>query len=330
MLEVFPWQQPQWQQLIAAADRGMLPHALLLSGQEGTGLGHFAACLGARFLCMQPPEGKVSCNECKPCILFEAGNHPDFLFIQPEEKGKQIRIDRIREMIDFICLSTQFGRYKVVVIDPADAMNRNAANTLLKTLEEPPPESLILLVSHRTSLIPVTVRSRCQKIKINAQGQQVLDWLHTRQIKTQGDLQGLLALTDSGPLSILELFESGRESVPHQLLEDLGEIHARHVDPVHMAEKWQALGAADVLHWLLLCFGRIARLKLTPAGVKPDKSSIIGYLQYLANDLDLHQAVACYDQALRNYHAATGPIALSKQGLLEDMIVFMQTVKERG
>ena len=312
MLKLFPWQQSQWQQIVAAAARDMLPHALLLTGPEGVGLGNFASCLAARFLCMQPPDTGISCGHCKTCILFKAGNNPDLLNIQPEEKGKRIRIDSIREMIDFIYLSSHYRRHKIVIIDPADAMNRNAANTLLKTLEEPPPDSLLL------------------RIKFNPGKEQVLHWLQEQSQGNSVDYQGLLALDQSGPLRIQELLDSGRESIPCDLLVDLKEIHSSTVDPVRMAEKWQGLGTTDVLRWLLLCFGRIARLKLAPVRDQPDKSSIFGHLQYLANDLDLQQVVACYDLALKNYHAATGPIALNRQGLLEDMIVFLQNFKMRG
>jgi len=94
-----------------------------------------------------------------------------------------------------------------------------------------------------------------------------------------------------------------------------------------MAARWHGFGAVEVLQWLTLYFSRMARLKLAPAGGKPDKSSIIGYLQDLANELDLQQAVACYDLALKNYNAATGPIALNKQGLLEDIIIYWQNLK---
>ena len=331
MLNLYPWQQSQWQQVLTAAARKMLPHALLLTGPEGTGLGHFAACLAARLLCVQPDDAGAACGKCKTCVLYTAGNHPDFMQLQPEEKGKQIRIDVIREMIDFIHLSSQYERYKVVVIEPADAMNRSAANSLLKTLEEPPPDSLLLLLSHRPSFLPVTIRSRCQRINFNPGGtEQALAWLQAQLGGEAADYAGVLAMTRGGPLKVMEIFREGHESYPRLLLEDLKEIHNGSADPVRTAERWQGWGVTEVLQWLVLYFCRMARYKLSTVPAEQNNSMIFGYLQELANDLDLNQAVACYDLALKHYHAATGPIALNKQGLLEDIIVYWQHMNQRG
>lgn len=331
MLNLYPWQLSQWQQVLATAARNMLPHALLLTGPEGIGLVHFTACLAARMLCSHPDIAGSACGTCKTCVLYTAGNHPDFMRIAPEEKGKQIRIEHIREMIDFIHLSSQYGRHKIVVIEPADAMNRNAANSLLKTLEEPPPESLLLLLSHRPTFLPVTVRSRCQRINFSPAGtEQALAWLQTELGGEAADYVGLLALTSGGPLKVVEIFKDERESYPRLLLEDLKNMRNGVTDPVRTAERWQGWGVSEVLQWLVLYFCRIARYKSSTTLVKPDNSMIFGYLQELANDLDLAQAVACYDLALKNFHAATGPIALNKQGLLEDIIVYWQHLKQRG
>jgi len=331
VLSLYPWQLSQWQQVLAAAARNMLPHALLLTGPEGIGLEHFANCLGARLLCTRPDATGTPCGTCKTCVLYSAGNHPDFMHLQPEETGKQIRIDAIREMIDTIHLSSQYGRYKMVVINPADAMNRSAANSLLKTLEEPPPESLLLLLSHRPSFLPVTVRSRCQRINFSPAGSaQALAWLQAELGGEAADYTGLLALARGGPLKVVEIFKDGRESYPRLLLEDLQAMRNGVADPVHTAERWQGWGVAEVLQWLVLYFCRIARYKSSTPPVKQDNSMIFGYLQELANDLDLAEAVACYDLALKNFHAATGPIALNKQGLLEDIIVYWQHLKQRG
>lgn len=325
MLEPYPWQRSQWQQLLGALAREMLPHALLLTGPEGIGLGHFASCLAARLLCERPDADGAACGECRSCVLYNSGNHPDFMLLQPPEKGKQIRIDSVREMIEYSHLSSQYRRHKVVVIDPADAMNRNAANSLLKTLEEPPPGSVLLLLSHRPSFLPVTVRSRCQRVNFSpADREQAEAWLQTQLGEGAADDAGLLDLTRGGPLKVLEIFREERDSYPGLLLKDLRDLHKDAADPVRTAERWLEWGVAEVLQWLVMYFCRIARYKLSAASPNQDNSRISGYLQELANDLDLREAVACYDLALKNFHAATGPIALNRQGLLEDFIVYWQ------
>ena len=96
----------------------------------------------------------------------------------PEETGKQIKVDLIRDLIGFIQLSSQYNRYKICIIEPAEAMNRSSSNSLLKTLEEPPGQSLIILLSYQPSRIPVTIRSRCQHINFSADSSKnTLEWI---------------------------------------------------------------------------------------------------------------------------------------------------------
>ena len=153
MVNLFPWQVAQWQLYEHAIANNRLAHALLLSGPAGMGKNRFANFLAASLLCNAPDEHLYPCNQCKSCTLYNAGNHPDINYIQPEDEGKQIRVELIRELIEFINLKSQYERYKIAIIDPAEAMNRSAANTLLKTLEEPPALSMLILVSHRPELL---------------------------------------------------------------------------------------------------------------------------------------------------------------------------------
>ena len=144
MLMTYPWQLKQWEQVKLAADRNMLGHALLLSGAEGSGVGQFALELSRYLLCETPARG-ASCGQCRSCILFSAGNHPDIRLIGPEDNGSQIKVDAIRDLIAYLQLSNQYGRRKIAIIEPAEGMNRHSANSLLKTLEEPAPSTLLVL-----------------------------------------------------------------------------------------------------------------------------------------------------------------------------------------
>lgn len=329
MLRVYPWQEGQWRQIQAAIQQNKIPHALLLTGQEGVGLGNFANQLAMRLLCASPTTEGYACNQCNYCTLFIAGTHPDIVSIEPEEKGKQIKIDMIREVIGFIQLTSQYGQHKIVVINPAEAMNRNAFNSLLKTLEEPPPDSIIILVSHKASLLPVTIRSRCQRINFNAMADDAtLSWIASN---IEGDgvkPRALLEMAHGGPLKALQIHESGVESMQMALVTDLMDLRGRGADPVQTAQKWHGLGAPEVLQWLTQFFGKMSRMKLAPEPAENIKSSVVGYLQELSNELDLQQLVACYDLTLKNYHAITGPFNLNKQGLLEDVIIFWQTISD--
>lgn len=192
-----PWQQTAWSALQQrAADR--LPHALLLSGEAGIGKRLFADAFAAWLLCTVPVNGQA-CGRCKSCLLVMAGTHPDLFVVVPEAlredagaadgegSGKkkkpsaEIRVDDVRALIAFVAQTAQFGGRRVVVIDPASAMNTNAANALLKTLEEPGSGVVLLLVCEQPAALPATIRSRCQLLPLPVPArEQAESWLAER------------------------------------------------------------------------------------------------------------------------------------------------------
>lgn len=159
---IYPWQQSQWQQLLKQHQQRRLPQALLFSGQYGLGKKDFALVLAKLVLC--EAGGESACDICHSCQLFRAGNHPDFFTIYPEENGKTIKVDQIRDLTASLNQTAQLNGYQVAVICPAESMNAAAANALLKTLEEPPGPVILILISHRLGGLPITIVSRCQKI----------------------------------------------------------------------------------------------------------------------------------------------------------------------
>lgn len=166
-----------WARLQARRDR--LPHALLLVGQKGIGKFELARLFAAGLLCEQPGPDGGACGCCLACNWFAQGNHPDFRLLQPEalsvegeieegkkKPGQQITIDQVRALDEFMTVGTHRGGLRIVIVNPTEAMNRNAANSLLKTLEEPPASTLFLLISGEPSRLLPTIRSRCQAIPI--------------------------------------------------------------------------------------------------------------------------------------------------------------------
>jgi DNA polymerase-3 subunit delta' len=130
--------------------------------------------------------------------------------VQPDERSRVIKIDQIRDLVAFVNRTSSFGSRKVVVIYPADSMNINASNALLKALEEPVPNTYLALVCHRPHGVPATIRSRCQVIRLPTPGRdQSLPWL--QQLAGDTDrLDELLALADGRPLAAVELLRQGR------------------------------------------------------------------------------------------------------------------------
>ena len=157
---LLPWQQEQWLQLVGRRERLSLPHALLLTGPAGVGKRQFAARLAAALVCEQEAISAQPCGACRACGLAGSGTHPDIHWLEPEEEGKAIRIDAVRALIGRTTLTTQARGSRVFLISPAHAMNRAAANALLKTLEEPTASSNLVLVSSQPHLLAATADGR--------------------------------------------------------------------------------------------------------------------------------------------------------------------------
>ncbi len=201
----YPWQLDVWSHLDQLYKDARLPHALLMNGEKGSGKGALVQGLVKKLLCHETTE--FACGQCKSCQLYDSGTHPDFVQIGLLEKSKLIKIDQVRSTIDFISKTSQMGGMKIVVIEPAEQMNINAANALLKCLEEPSGDSLIILIAHAPNRLLPTIRSRCQNIVMQKPGQQQADqWLSTfiSDIKQR---EQLLMLANGNPLLAVEYFD---------------------------------------------------------------------------------------------------------------------------
>ena len=208
-----------WHALQARRDK--LPHALLLIGQKGQGKAALARAFAASLLCEQPKTDGQACGQCLACNWFGQGNHPDFRCLQPDalsedaeaEEGKkkasqQITIDQVRGLDDFLNVGTHRDGLRIILVNPAEAMNRNTANALLKTLEEPAPSTLFLLVSNEPLKLLPTIRSRCQSVPIPLpSAAQAVAALNAAGI---ADAARWLALAGGAPGLAAELAGSGQ------------------------------------------------------------------------------------------------------------------------
>ncbi len=322
-LNIYPWQIEQWQFLVRANRNGRLPHGLLLSGPSGTGIDDFADAFAAWLLCEQQGE-QGACGQCQPCHQVLSGNHPDLHLVEPEETGKQIKVDPVRSLIEFTQFTSQYRGNKVAIIRPAHAMNRNAANALLKTLEEPADNVVLLLVSDSPSKLPVTIRSRCQRTQFSSVNRESgLNWLCESSVIDQNQVETLWELAQGKPLLAMDMIANDQAGQQAQVLADLRGLLEQRTDFMQISQNWSEYSAADVFNWLLFLIVTMTRSKLM--GCRENgKSQNNRDLQEIVNQLNLRQLMDCYDLARCHYQAASGLYNLNQTGLIEDFLLFWQ------
>ena len=269
---LYPWQQEAWQQLQALRSR--MPHAILFHGAQGIGKADFIERFAQALLCEDVRADGHACGACASCGWFLQHNHPDYRRVRPEAledevadeadadgeavkkasktktPSKDIKIEQIRALADFMNISTHRQGLRVVVLYPAEALNVPASNALLKTLEEPPPGTVFLLASNSLDRLLPTILSRCRKFAMPMPGhEQALAWL-----KTQGlnDADSWLREQGGAPLAALAQSEAGGREETEQLLQLLA--HPGVEAALKVADKLQksplAPQVASLQRWL--------------------------------------------------------------------------------
>lgn len=237
---VYPWQQSAWAQLQQLRER--MPHAILFHGAAGTGKSDFIECFAQALLCENGQPDGHACGTCASCGWFSQGNHPDYRRVRPEaledepsegEEGsdadtgkkakstkapsKEIKIEQIRNLADFMNISTHRQGLRVVVLYPAEALNTPASNALLKTLEEPPPGTVFLLASNSLDRLLPTILSRCRKFALPMpDSAAAISWLHAQGL---AEADSWLREQGGAPLAALAQSETGNRDEMETLLQ---------------------------------------------------------------------------------------------------------------
>ena len=295
--DLLPWQAEQWQQLVAAVKAKRLPHALLFSGPEGVGKQQFAVSLAQYLLCHQPENDKA-CHQCNACQLFSAKTHPDFYLIESEEEGKAIKVEQIRELSEKNSLTSHISEFKVHLIINADRMNRAASNSLLKTLEEPSSNTLIVLITSKPELLSATIRSRCQHLSFAAPATEIaLEWLQSRPLQSDPGL--LLSISGNAPLKAEQIDREDLVELRDQVFADFGKVILGKTDPSKVAESWQKNNLELIIYWMTVWVIDIIRLKYNQADPILDSSDKAKGLKKLADILSVSQLFGIYQQQLK-------------------------------
>lgn len=234
MLNLYPWLQSNWENILKQWQKKSMPHALLLEGPKGLGKWDFAKILASRLLCQE--EGSLPCGHCRSCHLFKSF-HPDLILLEPEEKSAVIKIEAVRAAIEKVHRTSTCSAYQVVIIHPAEAMNRSCANALLKTLEEPPDNVIFLLVSHQAATLPATVLSRCQRLNFAVPSAALsMAWLKEQAPEQNAEVA--LRMAEYAPLRALDLAKRNFLSLRDDLLKDLCDILQESKSSLGIAARW--------------------------------------------------------------------------------------------
>lgn len=276
MNNIYIWQADIWQMLTQGqAARG---HALLLKGRKGIGKLVFARILAKSLLCEKPSVDAEACGSCPSCGWFEQEGHPDFRLVEPEAlaaladeamaeagsdaetntemvpgsaKGKkklskQIGVGQIRALMDLVHMSSHRNGYKIILIHPAETMNLAAANALLKNLEEPPPQTLFILVTHRPQNLLPTIRSRCRQIAMPTPDlATAIAWLKQQGAK---DPETILAAAGYAPLAALEFDDDDYLAQHKTFIRQIGTPGG--FNPILLAEEMQKFDLPTAVSWM--------------------------------------------------------------------------------
>lgn len=318
MAEAYPWQDGLWQQL---AGRTQHAHAYLLHGPQGIGKRALAQRLMAFLLCQRP--AAHACGQCKSCLLLAAGSHPDNYVLEPEEEDKAIKVDQVRDLVSFVVQTAQMGGRKVVLIEPVESMNLNAANALLKSLEEPSGNTVLLLVSHQPSRLLATIKSRCvQQACPLPSPQMSVQWLaNALPDSSLEQREELLTLAAGSPLSAIKLNAQGVLEQRALVVDGVKKLLKQQQTPTQLAEGWNAIPLLLLFDWFCDWSNLILRYQLTQDENGLGLSDMHKVLQYLAQKSAQAKVLSIQDWILAQRQKVLGKANLNRVLLLEALLV---------
>jgi DNA polymerase-3 subunit delta' len=290
--------------LIKTIQRDRIPSAYLFAGESGIGKKFTAINLAKALNCLTPPRGGGmgggdselrtqldACDECPSCKKIDSGFHPDFMLIVPE--SGQIRIEEIRAIDEILSLKAFEGRYKIVIVDDAEMMNQYAANAFLKTIEEPPPDSLIILITSSPDLLPETIRSRCSRINFTPLSHEACKKVMETVISQRSDIA-----VQQHTLTLLVNLSMGRPGIA--ITGDLIEERAwfmKVLMELLNAERDGWTSKEEMARWfeyLLIMLRDMAVLKITDDETRLINSDDNNFLRKLSNELELKSIIEHY------------------------------------
>ncbi len=314
-----PWHNDCWEQLMDYRRVQRIPHALLITGNKGLGKLLLAHQFAQLLLCEDNRLETSACGLCMSCRLFLAGTHPDLMKIGFDEDDKAINIASVRELITNLALSPQYGGYRIVLLSPADRLNRAASNSLLKTLEEPIPGTVIFLLTDTPNSVSATVLSRCQRLNILVPARNVAyQWLKAQKIESK--LETLLVLARGAPLEAMKLAqEEGILEYREELFAAWLKLSQAHSDPIATAELWAESNTKRLIIWMTSWVIDMVRLHACPSVDHLYNPDLLHTLQAEAKRLNLKQLFNFLDLLFKVKSLLNTQI--NQQLLLENLLI---------
>jgi DNA polymerase-3 subunit delta' len=249
---------------------------------------------------------------------LQAGSHPDLLWLVPEEVGKAIKVDQVRALTGELFMTSHAGRYKVAIIQPADAMNKNAANSLLKTLEEPTDNTLLVLLTAQPGRLPATIRSRCQQLQVAVpDALMAQQWLQDTGMES-GRAILYLQLANGAPLKAQQLAETESVGTRDQRLQQLVAVFQGSLDPVETAKEWMGESERQSLAWWRAWLEDMIRWQ--QGGQPPREPEVAQKLQRIVETVDCRQLFDLSDKVSNALNSLGS--GLNRQLILEDLLIF--------
>ncbi|VAW90776.1 DNA polymerase III delta prime subunit [hydrothermal vent metagenome] len=327
---IYPWQFDAWNRLTSNTKNNRVAHALLISGAKGVGKYHFATAFKNAMLCSDKQTDGLACGKCRYCKMQQ---HPDFYEITQEvdertnKKSNVIKIDQIRKLIDFTLLHTHFGMAKIIIIHPAEAMNKSASNALLKILEEPPQDTYFVLISDQIQQLSATIRSRCQIINIQQPDIDTsMQWLNSQNIN-DNIVSLCLELAYNSPLTAKMLAETNYIEQHTKLIKNLLSISSQSEDPMVVANSWLKIDTNVPLHALYSCLSDLILLKSMENNPKIINNINRDSLQNIANNVSFTGLYVILDKIVFAKHQIQSNVAIL--GIYEDILNLWQRLTSK-
>jgi DNA polymerase-3 subunit delta' len=247
-IETLDWLKDTREHIQRLLQGGRLPHAFLILSKEGLGAGLLADWIAAAVLCDNAAQRP--CGSCPSCALLRSESHPDLHRIDREEDALQVKIDQVRGLIDALAYTSYRGGYKVGILNSAETLNASSANAFLKTLEEPPANTLLLMIATPNHRLPATIASRCHRLVLNTPTNELANaWL----LRHGGLEQGrdvVLRLSHGAPLRALDMDPVAAAALAQEMAQSVTQLDAKQVDVSLVAERWLRSEFPRRLIWL--------------------------------------------------------------------------------